>query len=350
LICLDENDKKAVVEQIMMEIAENYAIEVNVSPNLSRCNGVPVFDDSLNPEARIFVIGASHVVRLVGGLAEKGHHIINLAKPGWKLDNATAAEIGQKLKQYSADKDDLIVIDPLSNSVFCGSDSDGNLVDLEKNGGRWHVPGSLTVRSKPFLKQTLQKMNALLDSCTDCKLLLLVPIPRYIAASCCDNPEHVTNRSDSDFAAEISGELERVEELLDAWAQTWSAPAMVMSYRAVADDPEAALADLTVSATPLWLETDPVHAAPELYAALAAAVESASDEMCGEVSPPNPKRARLESVIVRPASQVKPALEAKPARPQGWSSGKLPEKAKKHPQGGNRWFRGSRGWPRFRGG
>jgi hypothetical protein len=61
-------------------------------------------------------------------------------------------------------------------------------------------------------------------------------------------------------------------------------------------------------------------------------------------------RARLESVIVRPASQVKPDLEAKPARPQGWSSGKLPEKAKKPPQGGNRWFRGPRGWPRFRGG
>jgi hypothetical protein len=204
---MDENEEKVVVEQIMMEIAETYAIEINPSPNLSRCNGDPVFDDSFNPEARIFVIGASHVVRLVGGLAEKGHNIINLAKPGWKLDSVTAAEIGQKLQQYAAGKDDLIVIDPLSNSVFCGSDTDGNLVDLEKTGGRWHVPGSLTVRSKPYLKQTLQKMNTFLDSCTDCKLPLLVLIPRYIAASCCDNPEHVTNRSDSNFAAEISGEF-----------------------------------------------------------------------------------------------------------------------------------------------
>jgi hypothetical protein len=176
---MDENDEKIVVEQLMTEIAETYAIEVNLSPNLSRCNGDPVFDDSLNPEARIFVIGASHAVRLVGGLAEKGHNIINLAKPGWKLESATAAEINQKLQQYAAGKDDLIVIDPLSNSVFCGSNTDGNLVDMEKSGGMWHVPGSLTVRSKPFLKQTLQKMNVLLDSCTDCKLLLLVPIPLY---------------------------------------------------------------------------------------------------------------------------------------------------------------------------
>jgi hypothetical protein len=118
---MDENDEKIVVEQIMTEIAETYAIEINLSPNLSQCNGDPVFDDSLNSEARIFVIGASHAVRLVGGLAEKGRDIINLAKPGWKLESATAAEIGQKLQQYAAGKDDLIVIDPLSNSVPTGT-------------------------------------------------------------------------------------------------------------------------------------------------------------------------------------------------------------------------------------
>jgi hypothetical protein len=41
-------------------------------------------------------------------------------------------------------------------------------------------------------------------------------------------------------------------EMLDAWAQSWTAPAMVLGYRAVADDPEAPLADLTVSATSVW--------------------------------------------------------------------------------------------------
>jgi hypothetical protein len=347
---MDEKDEKAVIEQMMREIAETYAIDVNHFPNLSQCNGDPVFDDTSSLEARIFVIGASHAVRLVGGLAEKGHNVINLAKPCWKLDDVTASEIGQKLQYYGAGREDFIVIDPLSNSVFCGSDSDGNLIDPEKDGGKWHVPGSLTVRSKPYLKQTLQKLRLTLDQCSECKLILLVPIPRYIAASCCDNPDHVSNRSDNDFTAEISGEMERVEELLDAWAQSWTAPAMVMGYRAVADDLEAPLADLAVSATSIWLETDPVHAAPELYAALATAIESCCDEMCGEVSPPTPKRARLESVIVRPGGHAKSASEAKPVRPQGWFSGMLPEKIKKPLQRGNRWFRGQRGWPRFRGG
>jgi hypothetical protein len=186
----------------------------------------------------------------------------------------------------------------------------------------------------------LQKLKTTLENCSECKVVLLVPIPPYVAASCYDNPEHVSNRLENDFTAEISGEMERMEEMLDAWAQSWTAPAMVLGYRAVADDPEAPLGDLTVSATSIWLETDPVHAAPELYATLATAVESCCDEMCGEVSPPTAKRARLESVIVRPGDHGKATSAAKPVRPQGWSSGKLPEKSKKPPQRGRRWFRG----------
>jgi hypothetical protein len=303
-----------------------------------------------NSEAHIFVIGASHAVRLVGGLAEKGHNVINLAKPGWKFDDGMVDEINQKLQYYGAGQDDFLVIDPLSNSIFCGSDADGNLLDPLKDNGGWHVPGSLTVRSKPYLKQILQKLKSALEPCSECKIILLVPIPRYIVAPCCDNATHVSNRLDTDYTAEISGEMERVEEMLDAWAQSWTAPAMVLSYRAVADIPEAPLAELTVSATALWQDMDPVHAAPELYAVLATAVDSCCDEMCNEVSPPTAKRARLESVIVRPGSHNKVASGAKPVRPQGWSSGTLPEKFKKPPPRGRKWFRGQRGWPCIRGG
>jgi hypothetical protein len=344
---LTEEDERCIMEQLLSEIADTYAIDINKYPILSRCNGAPVFDDESNGDARIFVIGASHAVRLVGGLAEKGLNIINLAKPGWKFDDEAACEIGKKLQNYGAGKEDCLIIDPLSNSIFCGSDIDGKLIDPIKEDGIWHIPGSLTVRSKPYIKQILQKLKSTLEN-LECKIILLVPIPRYISAPCCDNPEHISNRLEIEFAAEISGEMERVEEMLDAWAQSWAAPAMVLGFRAVADDPEAPLGDLTISAAPLWLEADPVHAAPEFYAALASAAESCWEEMCGEISPPASKRARLESFIVRPGDHGKSNSEAKPARPQGWSSGKLPEKSKKPPQRGRRWFRG--GWPRFPGG
>jgi hypothetical protein len=76
---------------------------------LNRCSGDAVFENERG-DSRIFVIGASHSTRLVGGLAENGLYVINLAKGGWKLTDESAAEISQKLKQYGAGKEDTILI------------------------------------------------------------------------------------------------------------------------------------------------------------------------------------------------------------------------------------------------
>jgi hypothetical protein len=69
----------------------------------------------------------SHATRLVGGLAESGLPVINLATPGWTLDNNSAAEIGRKLSYQNAGSGDILIIDPLSNSIFCGTDENGDI-------------------------------------------------------------------------------------------------------------------------------------------------------------------------------------------------------------------------------
>jgi hypothetical protein len=91
------------------------------------------------------MIGASHVARIVGGLAEHGLHVTNFAKPGWILDGVTSSETAAKLKAVGAGKDDILIIDPLSNSAFCGTDSHGNHINPEKTNGGWHIPGQLEV-------------------------------------------------------------------------------------------------------------------------------------------------------------------------------------------------------------
>jgi hypothetical protein len=115
---------------------------------------------------------------------------------------------------------------------------------------------------------------------------------------CCSDPDHITNFADPDYARDISGELEKVEELIDAFAQSCQSPSLVLSFRAVADDPESPLPDLTANGNPLWQAEDPVHAAADLYAMLVAAVQSGVDELGGDI-PAVPKRPRLESIVVR---------------------------------------------------
>jgi hypothetical protein len=75
----------------------------------------------------------------------------------WKLTDESAAEILQRLKQYGAGKDDTLLIDPLSNGIFCGTDTDGNFVDPVFSDGNWHILGNLCIRPKPYVKTLLSK-------------------------------------------------------------------------------------------------------------------------------------------------------------------------------------------------
>jgi hypothetical protein len=47
----------------------------------------------------MIIIGTSHATRLIGSLAEFGQRIVNIAKPGWIVDEETVADIKNKLKK-----------------------------------------------------------------------------------------------------------------------------------------------------------------------------------------------------------------------------------------------------------
>jgi hypothetical protein len=321
----------------MNEIQGNIAVEIDCNPSLDRCSGDTVFYSQKNTAGKIFAIGASHVTRLVGGLAEHGLSVVNLANPGWILTDESANEIQTKLKNYGAGPGDILLIDPLSNSLLCSSDPEGNLVAPVKQNNGWHIVGKLNVRPRPYLKIVLQALKKITDAFPDAKLIILSPMPRYVGTKCCDAADHVTNFADPNYADDISAALERVDEILTAWLQAQPNTSLLVDYRSGTDEPEVSLHDLTVDGVPVWGVDDPVHATPQLYWKLAGAVGAALDEL-GMAASGQPKRPRLESLVVRPAE--KGGVGKKPAVPQSWSAGILPQNQQRGGGGGRR------GWPR----
>jgi hypothetical protein len=176
--------EKMLIETLMSELKDRHAIDVNKFPHLDRCSGDHVFCDTLSTGngTRIFTIGASHVTRIIGGLAECGIDVINLAKPGWTLSENTVSELKLKLRNMNICQDDILLIDPISNSAFCGTDPDGNHADPEKKDDHWHIPGELNVRSKSYLKNLLGNLKKITDVSPDSKLIILAPVPRYITS------------------------------------------------------------------------------------------------------------------------------------------------------------------------
>jgi hypothetical protein len=220
------------------------------------------------------------------------------------------------------------LIDPLSNSVFCGSDDTGNHIDPVKENDIWHVTSNLCVRAKSYIRATLSKLKNIFDAAPDSKIILVSPLPRYITDKCCDNDSHIANFGDADYTHDISDELRGIDSMLEATVASLPGPATVLSYIQCADDPAADLHLLSLDGEPLWGAADSVRGSPALYSAMVKMVQSSADELGFDSGPGPSKRARLESIVAR-QNKSSASQEQAPSSKQSWSTGTLPAKAKR---------------------
>ncbi len=161
------------------------------------------------------------------------------------------------------------------------------------------------------------------------KILLTVPLPRYVTAACCADITHVWNRQDPDFFREISGSEKSLSDAAAAGALTSEAKIVNMiEFFGPLESPLQELA--TVDGTSIWAG-DGVHLTSN---ATRVAATRLMKVIIGGSEPQEPatKRARLESVIPVWASPSPAAKAAQPATPPApkpvppplWLSGQLP--------------------------
>jgi hypothetical protein len=211
---------------------------------------------------------------------------------------------------------------------------------------KWHITGELNIRTKSYLKIVLNRLKIVTTANPELKIIVLLPIPLYMAGKCCDNMNHVTNFDEPAYVADFSEGLERVEELVTGWLQSLPTTGVTVDFRAGADEPGVHLPDLTADGVSVWNLADPVHPTAALYSNLAAAIVHAMAEYGPEPIGNPSKRPRLDSMVVRKAEK-KSAVQM---RPQSWSLGILPEPPRPTRGGGRGGQRGSLNASRGRGG
>jgi hypothetical protein len=183
---LTEPEEKELIESIMKEVNEMYAINVDPEPVLARSSG-SVGQARSHTGQKIVIIGASHAKRIAGGLVSTDYDIIDLSRPGWVADPQSISEIGEKLDRYAIENGDFVIVDALSNSFIKGTDPDGNQIApyKDRNSGKWHVPGELNLAPKPALKKIIAHYGEKWFKHRAPKLIGIVPIPRYVVGKCC---------------------------------------------------------------------------------------------------------------------------------------------------------------------
>jgi hypothetical protein len=251
-----------------------------------------------------------------------GSDTVTLAFSGFRPKEKVIAEIANKLAELKLTREDTVVLDLLSNSVFMGTDQSGLPTEaLRAEDGSYHIVGSLAVAPASVTKKILAGCSTLAKVLKSTGTVLISPIPRYVYSKCCENPEHVDNFEDSERDEEIVLGLEGVKKIMHSWAMEHDLIYDLIDPTQLSDPSDLGLRTrTTVAGHVLWRKDDPIHLTAEAYGDLAAAVRDTV--LSGPASAKMGVRGRYRSRL-SPVQQHKKGQGAAPHRTAGWLLGRI---------------------------
>jgi hypothetical protein len=327
---LSKDEESQIVRTLLTELNEKFCVDLDPQPSFDR--SVPPPFTAHNAGRTVF-IGASNMGRIAKAAAENGHMVVDLTSRGWTPKPDKIEKLCETLEKLNLTEFDTVVIDPMSNSAYLGTDEDGLPIPAEKSDedGRYHLYGDLQLAPPSAFKNALKNMEKLLAYVGNAKVVFVIPLPRYVLSGCCADTEHVSNRLSGELAAEFAGAEKCLRDAADMGEKTGKA--RLLNILSFFGSCESLPQDLTtVDGASIWAG-DGVHltsnasrvAARKLMADLAAG---------GEEGEPANKRSRLESIVPAPAPAKKrsaatghpPATPPRPVPPPTplWLSGQLP--------------------------
>ncbi len=344
---LDWSEERMIIGSMLAELNEKFCVGLDPNPSLDRSTPTSL---TVHNAGRAVFIGGSKLGRIAKAAAENGHLVVDLTVKGWIPKSGNIGKLCETLEKLNLTEIDTVVIDSMSNTAFLGTDNDGLPIPAEKSeeDGRYHLNADLQLAPPPSaFKNTIKLVDIVISNTGEAKIVLIVPLPRYVLVACCNDTSHVSNRQDPDFLREQSGSEKFLSEAAAAGKRTSEAKILnVLEFFGPLESPLQELT--TVDGTSIW-PGDGVHLTSN--ATRVTARKMMAYVIGGETAEPASKRAGLESVIpVRSSAPVgaKPAQPApppppKPVPPPLWLSGQLPanQRGNTHPRGQLRGGRGN---------
>ncbi len=304
-----------------------FGVGVDLSPSLER--GV-VTQETDNENARVVLIGASHMIRLAENM---GPETVSLAFHGFRPREPTITELADELQKLGLGNRDTVALDLLSNSAFMGTDSYGLPTEaIRAKNGSYHVIGSLTVAPISCEKNILSACTPIAEALKNTDVVLLSPVPRYMHTKCCDDPTHVENFDDPDLEEEIGESLEGYKRVFQNWGVENELFFTVVDPTLLSDSCDLPIKSrVTEDGHSIWNRRDPVHLTGAAYRNLVAVIsdtalsvdttDSASASSSGAAQQ---RKRRAESVVtLPPVSSCKRLCGTAKLKVAGWLLGKV---------------------------
>jgi hypothetical protein len=177
---------------------------------------------------------------------------------------SVAAGIVKTLSDLNLDESDCVVLDLFSNDIYIGTDSKGygSLPFNDQDG--WHEEGALDVMPLKALR-IIAKMAA--DICGvagSAKVLVALPLPRYVIAACCTSQRHVTNLDEADYESVLLAGSHVVKSVLEEELEGLSRQPVIFNPLASFNG-DGLRHTSSSNSNIIWPEADPVHLTEAAY-------------------------------------------------------------------------------------
>jgi hypothetical protein len=223
---------------------------------------------------KVVIVGASHGKRLANILAEDGEDTAYVETPAFRLLSKDMEKLVEKIEDAmgeSSNSEAVILLNLVDNSYFVARCDDGHHIPPHKDSlGHYHIDGEITCAPADTSKQLMINLFPILKKFSDYPKILLVPLPRYLYRTCCEDPEHATNVAAADH-------VDAMMQALDHTHKLWRGIAFREKIKGLKICNTAKL----LADKENW-EDDPVHPSMSGYRKVAKFVMVGFDSMTGE--------------------------------------------------------------------
>ena len=222
----------------------------------------------------ILVVGASNAERLAAELEPSGATISRIKTTNWSPTKDAVADLSAHVRRaVEVNNPDTVVIYLLDNIVYLARDPLGVTSQPKRGGdGKYHVKGDLVLAQKETQFNIYKALKPVLAAAGQKPLVIITPIPRYMSAPCCMEPDHMTNFSDQEFADSLRDNLEGVRS-------NWRSFLFADNIRRAGVINPTPILD---QSHPAGQWEDPVHPTRPFFTKLAELVITSSERLIGK--------------------------------------------------------------------
>jgi hypothetical protein len=112
------------------------------------------------------------------------------------------------MDKVSINPSTVLVLQLFDNAYFMTATEEGGLIPISKDvAGVYHCFGDLAFAPKELQWKLFHQVAEELQPFKKNPVVILAPLPRYLASSCCDKSDHMPNRGRPDFKKKMEDDI-----------------------------------------------------------------------------------------------------------------------------------------------